>query len=200
MIRVVIAEDQAMVAGALAALLGIERDIEVVGTAHSGPEALELVQGEHPDVLVTDIEMPQMTGLELAATVRSQTPAPRVVILTTFARPGYLRRAMETGAAGYVLKDAPARQLADAIRRVHAGGRAIDPELATEAWTEADPLTDRERQVLRLAGDGHSSIDIAVQLKLSDGTVRNYLSEAISKVGGRNRLDAVRVARAKGWL
>ena len=200
MIRVVIAEDQAMVAGALAALLGIERDIEVVGTAHSGREALELVQREHPDVLVTDIEMPEMTGLELAATVRSQTPAQRVVILTTFARPGYLRRAMEIGAAGYVLKDAPARQLADAIRRVHAGGRAIDPELATEAWTEADPLTDRERQVLRLAGDGHSSSDIAIQLQLSEGTVRNYLSEAISNVGGRNRVDAARVARAKGWL
>jgi two-component system, NarL family, response regulator DesR len=200
MIRVVIAEDQAMVAGALAALLGIERDIEVVGTAHTGPEALEVVRREHPDVLLTDIEMPEMTGLELAAAVRSQAPAPRVVILTTFARPGYLRRALETGAAGYVLKDAPARQLADAIRRVHAGSRAIDPELATEAWTEMDPLTDRERQVLRLAGDGHSSSDIANQLQLSEGTVRNYLSEAISKVGGRNRVDAARIARVKGWL
>ena len=200
MIRVVIAEDQAMVAGALAALLGIERDIEVVGTAHAGREALELVRRAHPDVLLTDIEMPGMTGLELAAAVRSETPAPRVVILTTFARPGYLRRALDAGAAGYVLKDAPATQLANAIRRVHAGGRAIDPELATEAWTEADPLTDRERQVLRLAGDGLSSSDIANQLQLSEGTVRNYLSEAISKVGGRNRIDAARIARSKGWL
>ena len=200
MIRVVIAEDQAMVAGALAALLEIERDIEVVGTAHAGREALELVRRAHPDVLLTDIEMPGMTGLELAAAVRSETPAPRVVILTTFARPGYLRRALDAGAAGYVLKDAPATQLANAIRRVHAGGRAIDPELATEAWTEADPLTDRERQVLRLAGDGLSSSDIANQLQLSEGTVRNYLSEAISKVGGRNRVDAARTARSKGWL
>jgi two-component system response regulator DesR len=141
-----------------------------------------------------------MTGLELAAAVRSETPAPRVVILTTFARPGYLRRALDAGAAGYVLKDAPATQLANAIRRVYAGGRAIDPELATEAWTEADPLTDRERQVLRLAGDGLSSSDIANQLQLSEGTVRNYLSEAISKVGGRNRVDAARTARSKGWL
>ena len=200
MIRVVIAEDQAMVAGALAALLGIERDIEVVGTAHAGREALELVRRAHPDVLITDIEMPEMTGLELAAAVRSETPAPRVVILTTFARPGYLRRALDAGAAGYVLKDAPATQLANAIRRVHAGGRAIDPELATEAWTEADPLTDRERQVLRLAGDSRSSSDIANELQLSEGTVRNYLSEAISKVGGRNRVDAARIARNKGWL
>lgn len=140
-----------MIAGALAALLGIERDIEVVGTARTGREALELVRRVCPDVLLTDIEMPEMTGLELAAAVRPQVPAPRVVILTTFARPGYLRRALEAGAAGYVLKDAPATQLADAIRRVHAGGRAIDPQLAAEAWTEADPLSDRERQVLRLA-------------------------------------------------
>jgi two-component system response regulator DesR len=200
MIRVVIAEDQAMIAGALAALLGIERDIEVVGTAHAGREALEIVHRAHPDVLLTDIEMPGMTGLELATAVRSETPAPRVIILTTFARPGYLRRALDAGAAGYVLKDAPATQLANAIRRVYAGGRAIDPELATEAWTEADPLTDRERQVLRLAGDGRSSSDIASELQLSEGTVRNYLSEAIGKVGGRNRADAARIARSKGWL
>ena len=200
MIRVLIAEDQAMVAGALAALLAIERDLEVVGTARDGREALTLIRIHRPDVLLTDIEMPEMTGLELAAAVRLETPAPRVVILTTFARPGYLRRALDAGASGYVLKDAPASQLAEAIRRVHGGGRAIDPTLAAEAWTEGDPLTDRERQVLRLAGDGCSSADIGVQLRLSDGTVRNYLSDAISKVGGRNRVDAARIARAKGWL
>jgi two-component system, NarL family, response regulator DesR len=200
MIRVLIAEDQAMVAGALAALLSIERDIEVLATARDGGEALALVRRLHPDVLLTDIEMPEMTGLELAAAVRADTPAPRVIILTTFARPGYLRRALDTGASGYVLKDAPASQLAEAIRRVHAGGRAIDPELAVEAWTDGDPLTDRERQVLRLAGDGCSSSDIAGLLQLSEGTVRNYLSEAISKVGGRNRTDAARIARTKGWL
>jgi two-component system response regulator DesR len=200
MIRIVIAEDQAMVAGALAALLAIERDLEVVGTAANGREALELIRRLRPDVLLTDIEMPQMTGLDLATAARLEAAAPRVVILTTFARPGYLRRALEAGAAGYLLKDAPATELAQAIRRVHAGGRAIDAALAAEAWTADDPLTDRERQVLRLAGDGWSSASIGVELQLSDGTVRNYLSEAISKVGGRNRVDAARIARAKGWL
>jgi two-component system, NarL family, response regulator DesR len=200
MIRVLIAEDQAMVAGALAALLGIERDIDVVATARNGREALDLVRSVKPDVLLTDIEMPELTGLELAAAVRSEPHAPKVVILTTFARPGYLRRALDAGAAGYVLKDAPSNRLADAIRRVHAGTRVIDSELAAEAWEGTDPLTDRERQVLRLAGEGLSSVDIAQKLNLSEGTVRNYLSEAISKVGGRNRVDAARIARQKGWL
>ena len=200
MIRVLIAEDQAMVAGALAALLEIESDIKVVWTAPNGRAALEAVRRIKPDVLLTDIEMPEMTGLELAAAVRAEGSLPRVVILTTFARPGYLRRALDAGASGYVLKDAPSSRLADAIRRVHAGGRAIDPELAAEAWGEADPLTDRERQVLRLASEGHSGPDIAEELHLSEGTVRNYLSEAISKVGGRNRVDAARIARVKGWL
>ena len=200
MIRVVIAEDQAMVAGALAALLGIEHDLDVVGTARNGREALELVRRLTPDVLLTDIEMPEMTGLELAAAVRDEPRPPRVVILTTFARPGYLRRALEAGASGYVLKDAPSRHLAEAIRRVHAGGRAVDPELASEAWTDREPLTDRERQVLRLAGEGRTGSEIADVLHLSEGTVRNYLSEAISKVGGNNRVDAARIARAKGWL
>jgi two-component system response regulator DesR len=200
MIRVLIAEDQTMVAGALAALLSIERDIEVVGTSSNGREALTAVRQLRPDVLLTDIEMPEMTGLELAATIRSEGQAIRIVMLTTFARPGYLRRALDAGAAGYVLKDAPSSRLADAIRRVHAGGRAIDPELAAEAWTEADPLTDRERQILRLAADGRSGPEIAAELRRSEGTVRNYLSDAISKVGGRNRVDAARIARAKGWL
>jgi two-component system response regulator DesR len=200
---VVIAEDQAMVRGALAALLEIERDIEVVGTAPNGREALHLVGALRPDVLLTDIEMPEMSGLELAATVRSSggpSGATRVVILTTFARPGYLRRALDAGASGYVLKDAPSSRLADAIRRVHAGGRAIDAELAVEAWGETDPLTDRERQVLRLAGEGRNGPDIAQELHLSEGTVRNYLSDAITKVRGKNRVDAARIARAKGWL
>lgn len=200
MIRVLIAEDQAMVAGALSALLGIEPDIEVIGTAGNGREALEASRQLQPDVLLTDIEMPEMTGLELAAAVRSEGPLPRVIILTTFARPGYLRRALQAGASGYVLKDAPSSRLADAVRRVHAGGRAVDAELAGEAWSEADPLTDRERQVLRLASEGRSGPEIAADLHLSEGTVRNYLSEAISKLGGRNRVDAARIARAKGWL
>jgi two-component system response regulator DesR len=188
-----------MIAGALAALLAIERDIEVVGTAQNGHDALELARKHKPDVLLADIEMPQMTGLELAAAVRDEQLA-RVVILTTFARPGYLRRALEAGASGYLLKDAPATRLADAIRRVHAGGRVVDPELAAEAWDGSDPLTDRERQVLRLAGEGQSGAEIAAALELTEGTVRNYLSEAIAKVGAKNRVDAARIARQKGWL
>ncbi len=198
-IRVVIAEDQAMVLGALAALLEMESDITVVAQAHDGREALEAVLTHRPDVLITDIEMPVMTGLELAAEIKRQAPV-KVMILTTFARAGYLRRALEAGAAGYLLKDRPARELADAVRRVHHGLRVVDPELAAEAGGEPDPLTDRERQVLRLAGDGLSSADIASKLNLSEGTVRNYLSEAISKLGAANRVEAARIARAKGWL
>lgn len=200
MIRVLIAEDQGMVRGALAALLEIERDIEVVGAAANGAEALRQARSLRPDVILTDIEMPEMTGLELAAAVKAAALGARVVILTTFARPGYLRRALDAGASGYLLKDAPSSALADAIRRVHAGGRAIDAELAAEAWSEQDPLTDRERQVLRLAAEGKNGPDIAQELRLSEGTVRNYLSEAINKVGGRNRVDAARIARTKGWL
>jgi len=197
MIRVVIAEDQAMVLGALAALLEIEGDIEVVGRAQNGEEALAICQREKPDVLLTDVEMPRMTGLELASAVRKTT---RVIILTTFARGGYLRRALEAGASGYLLKDSPSEHLANAVRRVALGGRVIDPELAAEAWSEPDPLTDRERQVLRMAGEGESSADIASTLNLSEGTVRNYLSEAINKLGAANRVEAARIAREKGWL
>jgi two-component system response regulator DesR len=200
MIRVVIAEDQAMVLGALAALLEIEGDFDVVGRAQDGDEALTLCVKLRPDVLLTDIEMPKKTGLELAATVKQLLPSTKVIILTTFARGGYLRRALESGASGYLLKDSPAEQLANAVRRVHAGGRSVDPELAAEAWSEPDPLTDRERQVLRMAGEGQTSADIAGTLNLSEGTVRNYLSEAISKLGAANRVDAARIAREKGWL
>jgi two-component system response regulator DesR len=199
-IRVVIAEDQGMVLGALAALLEIERDLEVVGRARDGAEALELCRSLRPDVLLTDIEMPRMTGLELAAAVQRDSLPTRVIILTTFARGGYLRRALDAGASGYLLKDAPAEQLANAVRRVKAGGRVIDPVLAAEAWSEPDPLTDRERQVLRMAGEGLPSADIAAELHLSEGTVRNYLSEAINKLGAGNRVEAARIAREKGWL
>lgn len=200
MIRVVVAEDQAMVLGALAALLEIEGDIEVVGRAADGEAGRDICLEKKPHVLITDIEMPKMTGIELAASVRKALPSTRVIILTTFARSGYLRRALEAGASGYLLKDSPAEQLANAVRRVAAGGRVIDPELASEAWIEADPLTDRERQVLRLAGEGHTSADIAGALNLSDGTVRNYLSDAINKLGAANRIEAARIARDKGWL
>ena len=199
-IRVLIAEDQALVLGALAALLEIEGDIEVVGQAHNGAEALDMVHRLRPDVLLTDIEMPQMTGLDLAAELNRERAPVRVIIVTTFARQGYLRRALESGVSGYLLKDSPAAQLADAVRRVHAGLRVVDPELATEAWATADPLTDRERQVLRLADEGSSGAEIAEKLSLSEGTVRNYLSEAISKLGASNRTEAARMARQKGWL
>ncbi|MDN4060773.1 response regulator transcription factor [Massilia sp. YIM B02769] len=201
MIRILIAEDQAMVRGALAALLGLEPDIAVVATAADGIEALALCERHAPDIVLTDIEMPRMTGLELAAQLAARGAACRVMIVTTFGRSGYLRRALSAGVRGFLLKDAPADALAAAIRTVHGGGRAIAPELALESWGGAqDPLTERERQVLRLAGEGASSADIARQIHLSEGTVRNYLSEAISKLGAGNRVEAYRLARDAGWL
>ena len=200
-IRVVLAEDQAMILGALAALLETAADLTVCARAANGRQALAAVAAERPDVLVTDIEMPEMTGLTLAAEVRAQHPQTQVVILTTFARPGYLRRALEAGARGYLLKDRPAAELAAAVRRVRRGERVIDPDLAAEAWaSDPDPLTERERQILWRAGEGRSGADIAAELSLSEGTVRNYLSEAISKLGAANRIEAARIARQKGWL
>lgn len=200
MIRIVVAEDQSMVRGAIAALLDIESDIEVVGQASNGTEALEMVEAHRPDVLLTDIEMPQLTGLEVAGEISRRALPTRVIILTTFARAGYLRRALDAGASGYLLKDSPSDSLANAVRRVHSGGRAIEPDLAREAWSERDPLGDRERQVLRLAGEGKNSAEIGSALNLTEGTVRNYLSEAVGKVGGKNRIEASRIAREKGWL
>jgi len=200
MIQVVLAEDQAMVLGALASLLAIETDIEVVGRAKDGREALEVTRMLDPDVLVTDIEMPNMSGLDVAAALRTAGHPVRIVMLTTFARPGYLRRALDAGVSAYLLKDSPSGRLAEAIRRVAAGGRVIDPALAADAWSEADPLTDRERQVLRLAAEGLTTADVAATLSLSEGTVRNYLSEAIGKLGAKNRVEAANLARARGWL
>jgi two-component system response regulator DesR len=200
MIRVLLAEDQSMVLGALAALLELEPDIEVVARARDGGEALRLAEETSPDVVLTDIEMPGMGGLDLAVELRRRNHPARVVIVTTFARSGFLQRALAAGAAGYLLKDSPAERLADAVRRVHAGLRAIDPELATTAWDELDPLTERERQVLRLAAEGLSTAGVAAELHLSEGTVRNYLSEAIGKLGAANRVEAARIARGKGWL
>ncbi|MEQ4576347.1 MULTISPECIES: response regulator transcription factor [Gammaproteobacteria] len=198
--RVLLAEDQAMLRGALTALLNLEDDIEVVGNAGDGESAWRELQRLQPDLLVTDIEMPGLTGLELALRIQRQQLPVRVVIVTTFARPGFLRRALDAGVSGYLLKDAPAEQLAEALRRVHRGGRAIDPQLAVEAWAEADPLSERERSVLRLAGEGRSASEIAERLGLSHGTVRNYLSECIGKLGVANRIEAYRLARQKGWL
>jgi two-component system, NarL family, response regulator DesR len=201
MIRVLIAEDQALVLGALAALLKLEDDLDVVGMARNGQEALALCASLHPDVVLTDIEMPLMTGLELATALGDAGMACKVMIVTTFARTGYLRRALGAGVRGYLLKDAPAETLAAAIRTVHAGGRAIAPELALESWGgQEDPLSERERQVLRLAGEGKSSAEIAKLIFLSEGTVRNYLSEAISKLKAGNRVEAFRLARDAGWL
>jgi len=200
-IRVLLVEDQTMLRGALAALLELEPDITIVGQAVNGREAQKLARELTPDVVVSDIEMPEMTGLELAMWLKESDSKARVVILTTFARPGYLRRALDAGARGYLLKERPASELAEAIRRVHSGLRAIDPALAAEAWSaEADPLSDRERQILQRAGDGRSSAEIATELRLSEGTVRNYLSEAIAKLGAANRTDAARIARTRGWL
>jgi two-component system response regulator DesR len=200
-IRVLLAEDQAMVRGALAALLELEPDIQVIAQAANGREAERLTREMKPDVVVTDIEMPEWTGLELAAALKENGSKASVIILTTFARPGYLRRALDAGARGYLLKDRPASELAQAIRRVHNGLRAVDPELAAEAWNaDADPLNDRERQILQRAGDGKTSAEIAADLRLSEGTVRNYLSEAIAKLGAANRVDAARIARQRGWL
>ena len=200
MIRILLAEDQAMVRGALTALLSLESDIEVLGAAADGESAWRDLQRLSPDLLVTDIEMPGLSGLELAQRIQRHDMATKVVIVTTFARAGFLRRALDAGVQGYLLKDAPAEDLAEALRKVHRGGRAIDPQLALEAWTEQDPLNDRERKVLRLAGEGLSAGDIAAQLGLSQGTVRNYLSEAIGKLGVGNRIEAYRLARQKGWL
>jgi len=200
-IRVLLAEDQTMLRGALAALLELEPDISVVAQAANGREAQRLARELSPDIIVTDIEMPEMTGLEFAAALKESESKSRVIILTTFARPGYLRRALDAGARGYLLKERPASELAEAIRRVHSGLRAVDPALAAEAWgADEDPLSDRERQILQRAGDGRSSSDIAAELRLSEGTVRNYLSEAIAKLGATNRVDAARIARSRGWL
>ncbi|MGA5796628.1 response regulator transcription factor [Streptomyces cellulosae] len=201
MIRVLLAEDQAMVREALAALLGLEPDIEVVAQVARGDEVLAAARAHAVDVALLDIEMPGATGIEAAAELHRALPDLKLVVLTTFGRPGYLRGAMESGADAFLVKDAPAAQLADALRRVLAGERVIDPALAAAALAEgANPLTDREHEVLRAAADGSTNADLATTLHLSPGTVRNYLSTAIQKLAARNRTEAVRIARDKGWL
>ncbi len=199
-IRILLVEDQSMVRGALAALLALESDLAIVATASDGADACDALASTAADVLLTDIEMPRMTGIELAEHVRDRYPQMRTIILTTFARAGYLRRALDAGVTGYLLKDAPSEQLAVAIRQVAAGGRAIDPELALQSLQDRDPLTHRERQALRLAAEGKTTAQIAAALYLSEGTVRNYLSEAIGKLNAGNRIEAARIAHRKGWL
>jgi two-component system response regulator DesR len=201
MIRIVVAEDQALVLGALAALLALEGDIDVVARAGDGEAALEAVRAHKPDVLLSDIEMPGLSGLDVAEAIAREGLATKVCIVTTFGRAGYLRRAMDAGVRGYLLKDAPSEMLAAAIRKVASGGRAIAPELTEVAWdAPANPLSERERDVLRLADEGRSNKEIARLLDLSPGTVRNYLSEASSKLGAASRIEAGRMARERGWL
>jgi two-component system response regulator DesR len=201
MIRVLLAEDQALVRGALAALLGLESDIEVVAEVGRGDGVVTAALGTHPDVALLDIEMPGGDGLAAAAALRAAVPSCRVVILTTVGRSGYLRRAMESGAVGFLLKEAPAAELAVAVRRVCAGERVVDPDLALAALSEGDnPLTGRERDVLAASLSGTSVGDIAIRLSLSEGTVRNHLSIAIQKLGAHNRMEAARLAEQKGWL
>ena len=200
-IRVLLAEDQSLVRGALAALLSMEDDIAVVAQVSSGDAVVPTALEVRPDVAMLDIEMPGMDGLAAAAALRTAIPACRVLIVTTFGRPGYLRQALEAGATGFVLKDAPASQLAIAIRQVAAGRRVVDPALALDALTEgANPLSEREREVL-VASTGQATVaDIARVMTLSEGTVRNHLSAAIQKVGAHNRAEAARIALDKGWL
>ncbi|MFC9984035.1 response regulator [Microbacterium keratanolyticum] len=200
-IRLVIADDQALVRGALAALLALEDDLEVAGVAADGAQAVEMVAALQPDVCLMDIQMPDMDGIDATRRVRAAHPSTRVLIVTTFARPGYLRAALDAGASGFVVKDTPAEQLAEAVRRVHAGLRVVDPALAEESLFEGmNPLSDRERQVLRLAADGRAASAVAAEVFLSAGTVRNLLSAAIGKTGAANRAQAVRIAQDKGWI
>ncbi|HWO68102.1 MAG TPA: response regulator transcription factor [Umezawaea sp.] len=200
MIRVVLAEDQGMVLGAFAALLDLQPDVEVVAGVADGDAALAAVAEHRPDVLLTDIEMPGRSGLDVAAELHRRGDPTRVLIVTTFARGGYLRRALEAGVLGYVLKDAPIAELVAALRKVHAGERVVSPELAVAAWDSADPLTDRERELLREVVEGASNAEIARRLHLAEGTVRNYLSTAMAKLNARNRSEAASIARERGWL
>lgn len=201
MIRVLLADDQSLVRGALAAMLGLEVDIEVVAEVGTGDDVLPAAQRTNPDIALLDVQMPGKDGLTAAAELRAALPACKVVMCTTFGRPGYLSRALAAGAAGFVVKDAPPEQLVDAVRRVHAGLRVVDPSLAAESLaTGQSPLTIREREVLAESSDGGTISDIAKSLHLSEGTVRNHLSAAIGKTGARTRAEAARLAEERGWL
>lgn len=200
MISIVIAEDQRLLRGAMAALLELEDDLEVAGEAGDGAEALALIERLQPDVCLMDIEMPLMSGLEVAEILKSRGCATKIIILTTFARPGYFERGVKAGIQGYLLKDEPVDKLAEAIRRVVDGGREVSPELVFGSLREENPLSDREREILKLAAAGRSAGEIATALHLSYGTVRNYISEILGKLAVKTRIEAVRLAEEKGWM
>lgn len=201
MIKVMLADDQALVRGALAALLALESDLEVVGEVGRGDEVVDAARAEAPDVVLMDVEMPGMDGIAATAALHAALPQIKVLIVTTFGRPGFLRRGLQAGAAGFVVKDTPARELADAVRRVHQGLRVVDPALATDSLVAGEsPLTQRETEVLRTARSGGTVADLAGTLFLSEGTVRNHLSSAIGKTGARTRAEAVQIADNNGWL
>ena len=201
MIRLLLADDQALIRGALAALLDLEADLTVVGEAGSGEAAVALAEELSPDVVLMDVEMPGMDGIAATTLIRHTQPSVQVLMVTTFGRPGFLRRALAAGASGFVVKDTPARELADAVRRVAAGLRVVDPSLAADSLVVGDsPLTDRETDVLREARSGATVAEIARSVHLTEGTVRNHLSAAIGKTGARNRADATRIAEEHGWL
>lgn len=200
MIRIVIAEDQRLLRGAMASLLDLEEDIEVAGEAGDGAEALALIERIQPDICLMDIEMPLMSGLEVAEILRDRGSSTKIIILTTFARPGYFERGVKAGIQGYLLKDEPVDKLAEAIRRVMQGHREVSPELVFGSLREENPLSEREREILKLAGAGQSAGEIASGLHLSYGTVRNYISEILSKLEVKSRIEAVRLAEEKGWI
>ncbi len=200
MIKVIIVEDQALVRGAISALLDFEENINVVAQAENGLLALPLIEQFSPDIVLTDIEMPEMTGIELVEKLAVEQANIKTMIMTTFSRSGYIKRSISAGVSAFILKEAPTEYLVDAINKVMQGKKVIDPELAISALDDCDPLTEKERKALRLASEGLKTAEIATKLFLSEGTVRNYLSEAIAKLNAANRIDAARIAKQKGWL
>ncbi|MBH0038228.1 response regulator transcription factor [Pseudoalteromonas sp. SWN166] len=204
MIKVYLVEDQALVRDAIAALLSLDFNIEIIGQASNGQDALNAIEALDsdllPDIILTDIEMPTMNGIELSEKIAAKFPAIKMVIMTTFSRAGYIRRALTAGVKGFILKEAPSEDLINALKKVMQGQKVIDPELAINALDDADPLTDKERKALKLASDGLKTSEIAKQLFISEGTTRNYLSDAIAKLNATNRIDAARIAKQKGWL
>jgi two-component system, NarL family, response regulator DesR len=200
MINVLVVEDQAMVRGAICALLSLESNINVVAQATDGKQAKTLMQEHSIDIVLTDIEMPEVTGIELAEYIAEQYPAIKTIIMTTFSKVGYIKRSLQAGVKGFILKEAPADELIAAVNQVYNGRKVIDPELAISALDDNDPLTDKERKALRFASEGLKTEDIAQKLFLSEGTIRNYLSECITKLNATNRVDAARIAKQKGWL